>query len=120
LDDGSWAQRLHDLAVIVAAEDGHDIGLCCVGDDDEAAPGLACSSIWIHPDHRGRGILGDLLATATEVARSARADRLVLWVKPDNERAIAAYATLGFTEIRLEVEPSENAGELRMERPLSR
>jgi|GEM_PF-1985988 len=60
-----------------------------------------------------------LVDFASHVAAAEGATRLVLWVKPENSSAIAAYQHLDFTVIRLEPEGDENEGELLMERPLT-
>jgi ribosomal protein S18 acetylase RimI-like enzyme len=63
--------------------------------------------VWVHPDHRGAGLLGRLVDRVEAWAREHDVDRMRLLVHADNGRARAAYAKIGFTEtgrtVRLDV-----------------
>lgn len=52
--------------------------------------------VYLDPDHRGRGILGDLLAAAEQWAAERGHVALTLDVHRDNERAQRAYRSWGF------------------------
>lgn len=54
-------------------------------------------AIAVGPEHRGRGIGGDLLAALARRARSDGYRRLMLSVDPRNVRACRLYERLGFT-----------------------
>jgi ribosomal protein S18 acetylase RimI-like enzyme len=53
--------------------------------------------VWVHPDHRGVGLLGRLVDRVEAWAREQDVDRMRLLVHTDNGRARAAYAKIGFT-----------------------
>lgn len=55
--------------------------------------------IAVAPDHRRRGIAGELLAAAVDAASRTEADRMLLEVRADNRPALAFYAHEGFVEI---------------------
>ena len=52
--------------------------------------------VWVHPDHRGAGLLGRLVDQVWAWAGEHGVDRLRLLVHADNARAQAAYRKLGF------------------------
>jgi ribosomal protein S18 acetylase RimI-like enzyme len=53
-------------------------------------------SLFIASDHRGRGLVDDLLRFIARTARAAHALDLRLYVLQSNHRAIAAYRRCGF------------------------
>ncbi len=53
-------------------------------------------SMYIKPEHRGRGLVGMLIQTVKESARQSKALDLRLCVHKDNARAIKAYIKSGF------------------------
>jgi ribosomal protein S18 acetylase RimI-like enzyme len=53
-------------------------------------------SLFVVPEHRGRGLVDLLLSSVVEAARAARALDLRLYVLQSNPRAIAAYRRCGF------------------------
>ena len=73
--------------------------------------------VWVHPDHRGAGLLARLVDEVAAWARERGAERLRLLVHTDNARARAAYAKIGFAPtgrtVRLEA-----GEEVEMERRL--
>jgi ribosomal protein S18 acetylase RimI-like enzyme len=73
--------------------------------------------VWVHPDHRGSGLLGRLVDQVEAWAREHGADRLRLLVHPDNARARAAYAKIGFTPTG-RIVPLEASEEVEMQRPI--
>lgn len=54
-------------------------------------------SLYIDPEHRGRGLVEDLLDHLAKTAREAGAIDLRLYVHEGNHRAIHAYRRCGFT-----------------------
>ncbi|WP_028660868.1 GNAT family N-acetyltransferase [Nocardioides insulae] len=52
--------------------------------------------VYIHPDHRGNGLLGRLFETASTWLAEQGMTRIRLFVHTDNARAQAAYRRLGF------------------------
>jgi GNAT superfamily N-acetyltransferase len=55
-------------------------------------------SMYIRPEHRGRGLMKKLLQTVRESARQGKALDLRLYVHKNNERAIKAYLKSGFVD----------------------
>jgi ribosomal protein S18 acetylase RimI-like enzyme len=53
-------------------------------------------SLFIVPEHRGRGLVDSLLEFVATTARAAGALDLRLYVLQSNQRAIAAYRRCGF------------------------
>lgn len=74
--------------------------------------------VWVHPDHRGTGLLGRLVGEIEAWAAGYDIERLRLLVHEDNSRAQAAYRKIGFTPTGVIV-PLEAGNEVEMARPLS-
>ena len=55
-------------------------------------------SMYIKPEHRGRGLVGVLIQTIKESAKRSKALDLRLCVHKDNARAIRAYNKSGFVD----------------------
>ena len=53
--------------------------------------------VFVRPEHRGAGLLGELFEAVQDWARDRGIDRARLCVHVDNARAQAAYRKLGFT-----------------------
>ncbi len=53
--------------------------------------------VWLHPDHRGRGLVQRGIEAVVDWAREQGVRRVRLNVHADNPRAQAAYAKAGFT-----------------------
>lgn len=53
-------------------------------------------SVYVQPDHRGKGALGVLLDAVEESARQAGVAEVRLYVDLENDRAAKAYHKLGF------------------------
>ena len=53
-------------------------------------------SMWTAPAHRGSGLATELVAAALAAAADAGEQRLTLWVRTGNARAIRAYERWGF------------------------
>ncbi|PWR06224.1 GNAT family N-acetyltransferase [Micromonospora acroterricola] len=108
--DGDTEQRWRDrLAIpgshnLVASLDGRPVAMAS-GVPMPTEGEVALTSMWVHPDARGRGV-GDRLVD--EVARWAKeqgAQRVGLGVAPDNAAAIGLYRRTGFT-------PGEELGQI--------
>jgi ribosomal protein S18 acetylase RimI-like enzyme len=92
------------------------------GDEDFAGERIEHDQIhvvgvWVHPDHRGAGLLARLVDQVEAWAREYGVGRLRLLVHTDNGRARAAYAKIGFTPTGRTV-PLEAGEEVEMERRL--
>ena len=66
----------------------------------------AIENIYVRPEHRGRGVGSDLLATAEEQLFEAGVDRIRLEVLAPNEDARRFYARHGYEPHRVELEKS--------------
>lgn len=55
-------------------------------------------AVYVHPDARGSGASGKLIAVAVESARDRGARRVALWVNGVNTRAQALYERMGFRQ----------------------
>lgn len=75
-------------------------------------------AVWVHPDHRGSGLLARLVDQVEAWARGCGVDRLRLLVHPDNGRARAAYAKIGFTPTGRSVR-LDTTTEVEMQRRIS-
>ena len=89
-DDGTWVGTTVLLVERAGTEDfsgsridrdgGHVVG------------------VYVHPDHRGAGLIDRLFDAALAWARELGLDRVRLHVHTDNARARAVYRRLGFVE----------------------
>ncbi|MCH4561885.1 GNAT family N-acetyltransferase [Halomonas sp. EGI 63088] len=72
-------------------------------------------ALLVAPDHRRRGLAGELLGAVIEQARRWQSERLLLEVRAGNGGAIALYRRAGFTEDgrRRGYYPPREAGEGR-------
>lgn len=99
VDTEALATRLHDMLAegdaLFILEDGARV----VGTMDvrrARAAGVASLGMSIVAEQRGRGHGRAMLEVAIEHARRERMHKLELEVWPDNDRAIALYASCGF------------------------
>lgn len=82
-------------------------------------PGTALAvAVYVSSHHRGRGLLDELVAAGAAWAREQGADRLLLDVHCENDRARAAYTRLGFTPTGGTID-GQNGRELEMARTLA-
>ena len=111
-DEAAWRSRLAGGRAVVAWLDGVPVGM---GASYEEEPGVhAVVSMWVVPEHRGRGIgrrvLEDVLAAVPVEAR------VLLWVA-DGHPARELYARAGFVETgeRAPIRPGATSMKTRME-----
>jgi ribosomal protein S18 acetylase RimI-like enzyme len=76
--------------------DGAPAGLVAVVHGGPPPGDAMLISMWVAPARRGSRLAADLVATALDDAARAGAERLTLWVRTGNARAIAAYQRMGF------------------------
>jgi GNAT superfamily N-acetyltransferase len=90
----------HDLLLLVARLDGEPVGSAFAG----VFPGAdeephASADVTVVPDHRGRGVGGDLLARISTHARSLGKEAMIGEAREGDTRSIAWLARRGFEEI---------------------
>ncbi len=90
--------------VVVAEADGQIVG---VGQRGRRGADHVVYKLYVHPQHRGRG-LGPQLLDALTRQLPANADRLYIEHFVANERAGAFYEREGFTVERIESSPTED------------
>jgi RimJ/RimL family protein N-acetyltransferase len=112
--DEFWQQRTEGAAdgdavaqFVVVDEDGRWVGTVTGlmetpgADDWEGQPvterQVHVVGVWLHPGHRGRGLVQRAIDAVVGWARDHGAERARLYVHADNARAQAAYLTAGFT-----------------------
>ena len=106
-DGGAYASALEEIsntpgcAVLVAEADGEVVGTCqLIVFRHLQARGGRCAeieSMHVHPDHRGRGIGTQLLASAVEAARQAGCYRIQLTSNRQRPDAHRFYEREGLT-----------------------
>jgi ribosomal protein S18 acetylase RimI-like enzyme len=90
--------------VVVAEADGQVLG---VGQRGRRGADHVVYKLYVHPEHRGRGLGRKLLAAIT-TRLPADADRLYVEHFVANQRAGAFYEREGFTVERIEAGPTED------------
>ncbi len=87
-------------AVYVACLDDPDGPLVAEGSVNRLGPKLvrhvAGLEVGVHPDHQERGLGRAICEVLIDTARLAGVERLQLYVRADNPRAIGLYRALGF------------------------
>jgi len=92
-DEDEWRTRAQRPSTVIASVDGQDVGLAGVYQFDEV---WQVTSMWVRPEHRGRGVVDGLLAAGEALVRRAGDRRMHLWVFEDNARGLGAYRRAGF------------------------
>ncbi|MFJ6679379.1 GNAT family N-acetyltransferase [Microbacterium sp. NPDC091382] len=131
-DDAHWQSRVADAAlgqnaaqfVSIAGERWvgsatvlvRDAGATDALGRPVAAPRAELVGVFVDADHRGRGVLDELVAAASVWAQAVGADGLTLDVHIDNARAQAAYRRLGFIATGLALD-TDVGREIQMHRP---
>jgi len=111
-----WAQAVRDLTQnaaqiqLLAAEAGDVVGMIAGLSDRQNPNTTWVASLWVQPDHRGKGIASALLHHLLQWAADQQKPLLRLRVTENNEAAIALYHRAGFQEdggrLRLPWHPS--------------
>ncbi|MGY2129096.1 GNAT family N-acetyltransferase [Blastococcus sp. SYSU DS0617] len=108
--DGSWVGSV--VALVERAGDT-DAG----GRRIEEPAGYV-AAVYLAPEHRGRGLLGELLGAATGWLRERGLPRARLFVHTENPRARRAYEKAGFRATGVQI-TAVNGPELEMVKELS-
>jgi GNAT superfamily N-acetyltransferase len=96
LPDDEWRRRAAPGAGsqgFAAVSDGAWIGMCAVLEQDPV-PQLV--SVWVHPEHRGRGVGSALSSAAVAWCRRRGHATVIVWVNAANAVAIHTYEKVGF------------------------
>jgi GNAT superfamily N-acetyltransferase len=102
--DETWLERTRalagaaqDRAMFVAIDPTADIWIGCAGgfaDEDDGIASLI--SMWVSPEHRGRGVGRSLVEAVIGWARATGYERLRLDVVRGQDSAVRLYSRLGF------------------------
>ena len=101
------ASRPHAFSVLAFTQDGTPVGLvnCIEGFSTFAAkPLVNIHDVIVLPDWRGHGVAGAMLGAVVQIARDRGACKLTLEVLSGNQKALRAYAKLGFDAYQLDPE----------------
>lgn len=102
---GGLASRPQAFSVLAFAQDETPVGLvnCIEGFSTFAAkPLVNIHDVIVLPDWRGRGVAGAMLESVIQIARDRGACKLTLEVLSGNQKALRAYAKLGFDAYQLD------------------
>jgi GNAT superfamily N-acetyltransferase len=101
--DETWQQRTRALAgpaqdrsMFVAVDAAADVWIGCAGGFTETGGTASLISMWVAPDHRGRGVGKSLVEAVIGWAHAAGYERLRLDVVRGQDSAIRLYTRLGF------------------------
>ena len=101
--DETWRQRVSafaapaaDRAMFVAIDQASGVWIGCAGGyvDTDGTPNLI--SMWVVPEHRGRGVGRSLVEAVIDWARAAGHDKLRLDVVRGRDSAVRLYSRVGF------------------------
>ncbi|MGC3993720.1 MAG: GNAT family N-acetyltransferase [Propionicimonas sp.] len=91
----------HGHPVMVADDDGVVVGYSAYGPFRPKAgyAGTMEHSVYVHPNHQGKGIGRALLVAIIEAARADGVHALIGGLSADNEVSLALHRSLGFVEV---------------------
>jgi ribosomal protein S18 acetylase RimI-like enzyme len=96
--DELWRERARGSAttrLFLASKDELAVGIAGVVDEGDGSVQLV--SVWVSPDHRGRGVARALTAATLRFAAERGFGLVRLWVTDGNVGARTLYEHLGFT-----------------------
>ena len=104
-DRRAWfdARRAAGLPVLVAEADGSVIGFASYGPwrPKTGYRFTVENSVYVHPDHRGRGTANALMSVLIERARAADVHTIVAGIEAANAGSIALHEKFGFRRVGL-------------------
>ena len=104
-DRRAWfdARRSAGLPVIAAEIDGGIIGFATYGPwrPKTGYRFTVENSVYVHPDHRGRGAATSLLSALIEHARDDDVHAIVAGIEATNAGSIALHEKFGFSQVAL-------------------
>lgn len=117
-----WRQRAKGSSttrIFVAQSDAAAVGITGILDEGDGTAQLV--SVWVDPEHRGRGVARRLATAALGFASRQGFEVVRLWVTEGNARARTLYEHLGFTPTGrrqpLPSDPTLDEHELELRRP---
>ena len=104
----AWLRELQQApnAVLVAELDGEVLGWGCLH-PYHTRPAYRFTtedSVYVHQDHRGRGVGRLILARLVEIARENGFHTIMAGMSEGNEASVRLHASFGFTEVGIERE----------------
>lgn len=90
-----WKESLGEGAQVLVAVDDQVIGFCHAGESSDQGWG-EIYSIYVDPDHWGRGVGGELLAAGQKRLETFGFNEALLWVLEDNQSARRFYEAKGW------------------------
>ena len=114
--DQVWQERVGATPHFLAHAEDAAVGLAVLLNDDPAPQLVA---VWVRPDQRGTGVVDALVGCAADEARRQGHSQVRLWVVTDNERALRAYARLGFRRTGAEQPVPGRPEDIELEMALS-
>jgi L-amino acid N-acyltransferase YncA len=104
-DRREWfaARRSAGLPVLVADVDGRAIGFATYGPwrPKTGYRFTVENSVYVHPDHRGRGAATALLSALIEHARDGDVHAIIAGIEATNAGSIALHEKFGFRQVAL-------------------
>lgn len=94
-DEAEWRRRLSTALWVVAAHNVSFVGLIGAVLSKPDTPMLM--SMWVHPDHRGRGVGDALITELLDLMAENRWSHVVLRVADGNDAARRLFLRHGFT-----------------------
>jgi ribosomal protein S18 acetylase RimI-like enzyme len=95
-EEKDWRSWSREGATFLAFRAGAPVGIAA-GVAADKPEDRKLYSMWVHPDHRGRGVASALLEAVTTWATDDGATRVTLWVARTNDPAANLYRRQGFT-----------------------
>lgn len=97
--EADWRKMISNVEVVIFTHEGRDVGIMSV-EIAEKIRGTDCwlTGCWIEPELRGQGITAMMISQLDEISRRRGWQVQGLGVWPDNEIAIRAYLSSGFTK----------------------
>lgn len=119
----TWDRILRQgrVRVLVAEAADRIVGFCTVGRSADEGWGEVFS-IYLSPEHWGRGLGRDLLASGEQALSESGEERVLLWVLDTNLRARGFYERQGWVlskPIRIEKFGDHDVTEVRYEKSLA-
>ena len=90
-----WRRSLDDGVQVLVAEEDQVIGFCHAGESRDEGWG-EIYSIYVDPDHWGRGVGSHLMAAGVTRLLGLGFDEALLWVLEDNQSARRFYESKGW------------------------